>query len=60
VPTSDPATFVGTATILIVVALVACIVPARRAPLSAVTPGVDERIGDSVHQVGHAADLVPY
>ena len=31
VPTSDPATFVGTASILIAVALVACIVPARRA-----------------------------
>jgi putative ABC transport system permease protein len=31
VPTSDPATFGGTATILIAVALVACIVPARRA-----------------------------
>jgi ABC-type antimicrobial peptide transport system permease subunit len=31
VPTSDPATFIGTASILIAVALVACVVPARRA-----------------------------
>ncbi len=31
VPTSDPATFAGTATILVAIALVACIVPARRA-----------------------------
>jgi predicted permease len=31
VPTSDPATFIGAATILIAVALVACIIPARRA-----------------------------
>jgi ABC-type antimicrobial peptide transport system permease subunit len=31
VPTSDPATFAGTAAILIAVAVVACIVPARRA-----------------------------
>jgi predicted permease len=31
VPTSDPATFVGTASILIAVAFIACIVPARRA-----------------------------
>ena len=36
VPTSDPATFAGTVTILIAVAVVACIVPARRA--TRVTP----------------------
>jgi predicted permease len=31
VPTSDPATFTGAATLLVAIALVACIVPARRA-----------------------------
>ena len=31
VPTSDPATFAGTAAILIAVAVVACVIPARRA-----------------------------
>jgi ABC-type antimicrobial peptide transport system permease subunit len=31
VPTSDPATFAGAATLLIAIALVACIAPARRA-----------------------------